>query len=530
MRLDDVSLGRVGRVVLCTIVSLMAAGSVMVSFAEGNVKPLLYACLAVGMLLAWFAFDRYFWPLALSTMFFGGRFSFMPADLSAFQVAMVFGIARFLIDFVAFRKTKLERGPVIDRLLMAGFFVIFFGHAYDQKLALKVLGSQLWGGRSYVTIGFAFVTYFILLTLPYDRKAWKMFPVFALVPVTFDLFVQAVAMLAPGVAFRLGTFYTGFLTQDLVRDNVEGGRIGAFSSVGLLITVFILSYVRIHTLWRPEKWWASAVFLIGFVLNVLSGFRSALVGWSLLVLGAAMRDLRKAALAILPLIFLGMLSLVLIQTVKPLPKAVQRGLTFLPANWDPDVSFDASASVAFRKQIRDLWWEKHFPQHPFLGRGFGYDPVWSNIDERHLGYDFYEGIIQVGNFHNLRIAALDAVGILGTLALFAWCMLALWRIGQVLWHVPMEKQPIILRWILLYLAYLIIANWMPLGGLNVSILVEPFLVLYALFLNVATAEGFLVNGKLATGSEAAQEAPAPQPPRLRRPEFAGARLRGISEV
>jgi len=532
VKLDDVSLGRLGQVVLCTIVSLLAAISVMGSFAQGNVKPLLYSCMGVGVLLAWFAFDRYYWPLTIATLFFGGRFSFMPADLSAFQVAMAFGIARFLIDFVAFRKTRLEKGPVIDRLLMAGFFIIFFAHAYDQKLALKVLGSQVWGGRPYVTIGFAFVTYFILLTLPYDRKAWKLFPVFALVPVTFDLFVQLTAMAAPGLAFRLSTFYTGFLTQEMVLGRTEGGRIGSFSSVGLLITVFILASVRIHTLWRPEKWWATFIFFIGFALNVLSGFRSALLGWAILVMGAAVRDLRKAALVIVPLIVVGLLSLVLLQAVMPLPKAVQRGLTFLPGDWDVDVSFDASASVDFRKKIRDRWWDKHFPEHPIFGRGFGYDPVWSNIDDRYQTDDFYEGIIQVGNFHNLKIACLDAVGIVGTLPLFLWCMLALRRIFTVLWNVPLEKQPLILPWISLYLGNVIIANWMPLGGLNVSILLEPFLILYALFLKVATEEGFLVNGQLAASPppQDPEEKRAVEPAREREPMSAGTGPRRLRHV
>lgn len=526
-KLDEVSLGRLGRVILCTVVSLLAAISVMGSFAEGNVKPLLYAGAAGIGLLLWFAFDKFFWPVAVATLFFEGRFNFLPADLSVFQVAMIFGAVRFLVDFVAFRKTKIQRGPVLDQLLMVGFFAILFAHAAQDRLALRVFGSSLWGGRSYVTITCAFITYFIILTLPYDRKTWRLFPYMVLIPVTFDLGVRLVVLAAPGFAYRLSEYYTGFYSEKVLGVFVENERVGAWSSVGLLVTVSILAFVRINTLWRPEKWWALAVFLAGFLFTVLSGFRSAIVGWAVVVMAAAARDYRKAALAILPLIAIALLGLVLLHAVAPLPRAVQRGLTFLPGNWDPAVVGDANASLEFRKAIRTQWWERHFPDHPFFGRGFGFDPIWSNYDEQNQNTDFFEAIIQVGNFHNGMIAALDAVGIIGTVSLFLWCMLNLMRIFSLLLRVPAPLQPAILRWLSLYLIWLIVTNWMPLGGLSVSRLVEPFLVLLALFIKVATEEGFMQNGKIIvpTPGEAHGLKPA-SPARPLAPTLAGRKFRG----
>jgi hypothetical protein len=509
---------------LATIV-LLGAAAVAVWVVRGiaieNYKPLLFFLVGVSGMFLWFVENRWFWPAVVAALFLQGRLQFIPGGFTLFQVALGFGILRFAVDVLVFKKGRIRGGPKLDQWLIWIFVGILLYHGFSNKFGLRVLGSDIWGGRGYIIILNALLAYYVIQSLPYDGKAWRMLPFVIFLPLGFDLFIQTVTYLVPALVNPIWRFYTGVSLAGMEEfDTTE--RVGAWGGVAIMLATLTVSFFRISEIWRPER----VLGLLGVLASVgaalYSGFRSALFAVGLTFVIACWRDLRGKSMFVGILGLLALVTLPMIHTgLFPLPKQAQRALSFMPGDWDPAMVKDAQGSLEFRQGIKDLWWEKYQPQYPWFGRGFGFDPRWADfsIERGGRSYDFYDKLIITGNFHNGVLAVLDGVGIIGGIAIFAWTMIVLWRAWRYLTTVPFTQQHPALRWVTLYLVVHLISSW--LGGMTIALLVEPTFVLGALLLHLITGEKEEAAAQQLAEAKAARApgAAARRPQRPQRPQI-----------
>ena len=92
---------------------------------------------------------------------------------TAFQLLMTLGVVKFLIEEITFKHTRIKRGPVFDRILIAGFMGVLILHAFHDRFGMRFPGSQVWGGRNYVNIFVGLAAYFVILSIPFDIRAWR---------------------------------------------------------------------------------------------------------------------------------------------------------------------------------------------------------------------------------------------------------------------------------------------------------------------------------------------------------------------
>jgi O-antigen ligase/polysaccharide polymerase Wzy-like membrane protein len=106
-----------------------------------------------------------------------------------------------------------------------------------------------------------------------------------------------------------------------------------------------------------------------------------------------------------------------------MPEAVQRSLSFLPLEIDPEVRAAALNSSQWRFEMwREVWPE--VPRYLWLGKGYSIDPVDLYLTEEATRSGIltsYEGAVLAGDYHNGPLSVLVPFGLWGTLA-FAWVL------------------------------------------------------------------------------------------------------------
>jgi O-antigen ligase len=153
-----------------------------------------------------------------------------------------------------------------------------------------------------------------------------------------------------------------------------------------------------------------------------------------------------------------LLGISMVNEIVPLPRQVQRGLAFLPGNWDTQMARDAAASNDFRWRVWTLWTQKFFPQHPLIGRGFGFKSEWVKQDTDLGRAEDYEQMVETGNIHNGFLATLDAVGILGAIFFIAWNIRLLGICLRVGFKID-DETGFVRRFLALYLGVTILSYW-----------------------------------------------------------------------
>jgi hypothetical protein len=62
------------------------------------------------------------------------------------------------------------------------------------------------------------------------------------------------------------------------------------------------------------------------------------------------------------------------------PLAMQRALSFLPGDWNPQAKGEADASSEWREKMKTLFYREYFVKHPILGVGYHFDPELAKVD------------------------------------------------------------------------------------------------------------------------------------------------------
>jgi len=430
---------------------------------EGYGSLLLGTVIALGCCL-WFFSGRFLWVLIVASSFLGGTFPILGGAFTPFQILMAMGLVKFVIEDVILRRIHIKLPSRFDVLMIAGFMAVITIHGVQDRFGMRFLGSSVWGGRQYVNVFVGLAAFFVIQSIPMKPGLWAKFPYVVLIVAGFDLLVALVTTVFPGTIYAIYPFYSAVSNSSLQEalggpSDAVTGRIGAIGNFGVLLIILILSVVSMRRLFHPSN--LIRVFLLGLAsLGVLlSGYRTS-VGHALLAaLVAGIRDLKLAALALLPLLAAALFTLSVVNSeIVALPKQFQRALAFVPGNWDTEMAQDVRASNDFRFTVWTLWWRQYFPEQPILGRGFGFKMEWSKQSVYYGSTVDHRQMVETGNIHNGFLAALDTFGILGTIFFIAWNVVMLLRAFRVSYD-QRRGDYLALRFLALYLAVSIIFYW-----------------------------------------------------------------------
>lgn len=447
---------------------LCAAGLLLAVFLGSQIGSQNYGALLLGAVIiavacvALFS-GRFFWVLTIASSFLSGTFPILGAAFTPFQILMAIGVAKFLIGDVVLRRTRLRMGDRFDVLLIVGFMGVLTWHGLHDRFGMRFLGSSVWGGHNYVNVYVGLAAFFVVQSIPMKSEIWAKLPYAVLVVMTFDLIIAVITTIFPASIYVIYPFYSAVSSSGL-EEVITGttldvtGRIGAFGNFGFVLIIIVLASVPLIQIINPNNFFRLICLGVGFVATLFSGFRSAVINGLIGFLVAGIRDLKFAVVALLPLLAILLLALSVVNSqVFHLPKQVQRGLAFLPGDWDPEMAQSAAASDDFRRRVWTLWLKDYFPTQPWFGRGFGFKSEWGKPSvSLYGGATDYRQMVETGNIHNGLFAAVDTFGIVGTVFFVVWNLRLLTRTFRVSFG-KHEAGGTALRFLALYLAVWIIS-------------------------------------------------------------------------
>jgi O-antigen ligase len=478
-----------GQQVKLLLVCAAIATLLIAIFIGAQIGAEHYADLVLGVIVLLtaitFLSGRLYWILAIASSFLGGTFPILRGQFTLFQILAVIGIAKFFLGDVVVKRTRLKTGPRFDVLLIVAFIAVLTWHGIHDRFGMRFLGSSIWGGRHYVNVFVGLAAFVVIQSVPMPGKLWSKLPYAILAVTSFDLLIGIITTIFPASIYKIYPFYSGVSiagVEEIISGQSETGRIGAFGNFGFVLILIVFSTVSLRSLLHPSNLRRLVLLAIGGLSVLYSGFRSMVLNSLLATFIAGIRDLkgRVVWLVVLLAVFLAGISMINSAVVR-LPRQIQRSLTFLPGEWDSAMLSDAADSNQFRKQVWTTWERQYFPEHPWVGRGFGFKGEWAQ-GSIHKS-DLYDSVraVETGVIHNGFFASLDSMGIVGTLFFVIWSLRLVVRTLQVPFRRD-DPNGMVLRFIALYLAVSILSYWI--GAQDAGTFLSHELVLAGVFLRL----------------------------------------------
>jgi hypothetical protein len=475
------------------ILALSGAGllvAVLVGWNIGNANyaPLLFGLAIIAVACLALFSGRFFWVITIASSFLGGTFPVLGGSFTPFQILMGIGIAKFVVEDMVLRRTRLSFGNRFDLALMLGFMAILTVHGIHDRFGMRFLGSSVWGGRYYVNVFVGLAAFLVVQSIPMYSKMWSKLPYLVLAVVTFDLAIAAITTIFPASIYKIYPLYSAVSLPGLEEIVTGGpsvtGRIGAFGNFGFIVIILILASAPLTQILNLANLSRLSALLIGAVTVLYSGYRTSVFNTIVVILVAGIRDLRFKVIALLPLLAIALLTLSFINAnVMPLPKQIQRGLAFLPGKWDAEMKNSATASNDFRRQVWTTWMREFFPVHPWLGRGFGFGSEWAEPSVYEHDPEANRRSVEIGQVHNGFLSTVDALGIIGSFFFVIWNVTLLGRAVSVPF-IRNDPNGRTLRFLALYLATSIICYWM--GAQDLGAFLPQEFALASVFLKLKT--------------------------------------------
>ena len=384
---------------LITLGFFVAAPWLISETLGGNATPLL-GLLGLGLLLIFtFVIRERCWMIIPFTLPIEGNLNFLPLNFSIQELSII-GVSLYLLYRTIFGLNVAWRlGPASIWVPLALLLSIIVYHWVESRdIGIKLLGGTGWGGRKYFTVLMA--SFGMLLLNSFPGITWadlQKVPLLYFLGAFVDIVPGTISTLVPATAPYIFRVYSGVNLSEYgssIRGNFseEAGvtRIGQLSLVGRAIGLVTLCYIPPKTWLALNRLWALPTVLLGGILCAASGFRSTVVGYSVAFFSAIYTTLRSSAFLLIPLPIVAGLGIALTQgTVFNYPLALQRGLSFLPGQWDAKATMEANSSSEFREKMKALFYKEYFQKAPIIGLGYHYDP---NLAK--TATDIYLAIVQ----------------------------------------------------------------------------------------------------------------------------------------
>ena len=458
--------------------------------SEGNYQALaLIVALSVGFVL-YFGFSTFLWMICISAIFIPGHLTFLPLGLKTFEVMLMAGTAHFLLEKTVLKKIYPRMGPQPAGTWLLLFLVIVVFHGVTDRFGVRLLGSDTWGGRAYLGILVSGLAYYCIQAVQFNVRQWTNFPLIVILIASVDLAIKLISYNVPTFGLLISSFYSGIFSSDTL---TEFNRLGFLGNFGYVLVTTALCYSTLPGMITRGKLVPPLLFLTGAALCLSSGYRSSLLFLFFLVLVGSIRDLHFKTLFLVPLIVTGLLTLSWVHSsVFSLPQGIQRGLVWIPGDWDESLTLDAAGSDDFRWKVWAYWTQNKFPEAPLLGRGLGVpnQEIMANLEEASAIDPFTGETLMkfadrersftiTGNLHNGFLSVIDRFGIIGAICFFTFIIISFRNIFKVLFRTPVRYNTCYLHWLGIYICASILAY--PAGALRIDDFFAPTVLMIGIF-------------------------------------------------
>jgi hypothetical protein len=303
-------------------------------------------------------------------------------------------------------------------------------------VGVKALGSEVYGGKRYLTVIMALVglTALIMHRVPEKRLKTDL-AVFTLAPATAAMSDLAY-MLGPSFYFLYLIFPVDFAMSQASSDMTLGvyamKRFNGFAPTCAAIVNFCMMRWGLRGMLQFKPW-RHAFLALGLTLGLLSGFRSTLaIPLMLCVVHFFTEGLHRTRYAFGVVGIAGVAFGLAAAFSEDLPLPAQRALSFLPIRVNTIAKSDADSSMDWRLEMWSIV-VKDVPKYLWKGKGYALDPNDLYLAEESMKRGFakdFDFAIKAGDYHNGPLSVLIPFGIWGMIGFVWFCGASL----RILWN------------------------------------------------------------------------------------------------
>ena len=396
-------------------------------------KPLDYSAAAfysmIVIVLIFPIIARFHHPLMFLCYNLPINLFFVKTSPSIGMVMIMISLGISIFDRILSRRSHFISVPEMTLPLTILLAVVFFTAEVTGGFGLKSLGSVVYGGKKYAFLIIGIIGYFAFTARPIPPEKATLYVSMYLLGGVLSAVSDLVPLVPSGLRF-IYLFITpsGAGVDSLGNyDNLELGvsRLSGISFAASIFYLWLLAYYGVRGIFMTGKIWRIGLLALAFVLIGLGGYRSLIM----LALGvfAMLFVMEKMHRSPLMFIFL-LLGIIMVGLVIPfasrLPFVMQRGLSFLPLDFNQEAVASAEASSNWRIA---LWtgMAEQIPKYFFVGKGYAISlEDWSNIQSaanaNTLGGE-NDSLALSSDFHNGPLSVIIPFGIWGVFA-FTWIM------------------------------------------------------------------------------------------------------------
>ena len=312
-------------------------------------------------------------------------------------------------------------------LLVIGLFIL---QVYARNpVSVSLFGGEQIGGRPYILIALAFVTYFVLSNLNIAAQKLRWILKLTIIAYMISFILNLIGFFIPSIGMWYGAAGRGTETNMVAAEGTGTTGVGQASRIGFLgqaardISLAVSSFRNplkacFHPIWAP-------LIIISLAFAAMSGFRTqiAAVGLTYLV-GIAYRGGFISVILSTVALFTTVILLALGNSLAPLPANIQRSLSFLPGTWDQKIRRDAEGSTEWRMEIwKEVMLTDRWIQNKWLGDGLGFSAqelraqqalqdTKGGVSISGLGLH-QDAILASGDYHSGPIQTIRTIGYVG---------------------------------------------------------------------------------------------------------------------
>ena len=294
---------------------------------------------------------------------FTGNLNFLPFGLTPVEIFSLMTILYYLVNHLALKRRPLTGGPryFLFPMIVVGGIVLY----HDHQLSLGALGGSVEGSRPGLLILIALATYICGINIPRPSdKFLSRLPIWCFLAGFFGSLPFALTTYFPSLAPYI-YYVSGNVNISAYVDSLSGGdasdlnRNGALISISQGVVALLVAYYPISTWWRPSRCIFILISLLSMYGVLMGGYRNVFLSFILTFFLGGVCYIRWRVLLMLPVLALAPLALIFVQSNHfgdlRLPTTVQRSMSFLPGDWDPEVLDSTASSNDFRDQIKKVY-------------------------------------------------------------------------------------------------------------------------------------------------------------------------------
>ena len=390
---------------------LLAMPADRMTFGYAGILMLIFL---TPILLRWHHF------LLIAGWNFGMTIFFLPGSPPVWLLLTAISLGISMVHRTINSRAHFLSAPEVTRPRIFFFVVVIATAKLTGGIGLHSFGSEVSGGKHYITILFGMLGYFALTAMQIPpRRVGLYVGLFFLAGCS-----TAIGDLAPFVPSKLYFIFAFFPANGYDMEAKPGmvefhARYAGLGILGMSGFLFMLARYGARGIFLSGKPWRWVLFGLFFIFNLLGGFRSHIImcGLTFVVVFFMERMYRTNVFPVF--IFGGLVSVtLLIPFANKLPYTFQRSLAFLPVKIDRAARMDAESSSDWRLQI----WRDTYPKVPkylLLGKGYAISKddlaIASSQNFTYLSTADLVSISQ--NYHSGPLSVLMPFGVWGAIAL-----------------------------------------------------------------------------------------------------------------